>query len=295
MEDRSFAGMLVVAFIIVIGLTITVPYLQRNANPTVQKSLLYGGWERTYYVHVPPGYNGSHLAPLVVMLHGARGSGLEAEAQTGWSDLADSNGFIVAYPDGGPWWNVYDWGGPTTLPPSSLGISPILRDDSGFLLAMINQLKSDYAIDATRVYMTGFSIGASMTITCAFKFADVFAAVAPVSSAWMTNDFMYSIDPHSVPQPKLPIPVYLWRGDLESWPSFEEDQSQTQYWIALDHASNVPTTMVSGIYKTQIYTGGSAEVRHTEIAGRGHSTSYDHTTAQMIWLDFFARFSREAG
>jgi hypothetical protein len=67
------------------------------------------------------------------------------------------------------------------------------------------------------------------------------------------------------------------------------------YWIALNHASNTSTTVVSGSYKTEIYVDGDAEVRHTEIAGRGHATSYDHTTAQMIWFDFFVRFSREAG
>jgi polyhydroxybutyrate depolymerase len=159
---------------------------------------------------------------------------------------------------------------------------------------MIGELKSDYSIDASRVYMTGYSIGASMTITFAFKFTDVLAAIAPVSSAWMTNDSMYDIDPYSVPQPKAPIPVYLWRGDQESWPSLEEDQSQMRYWIALNHANNTPTTVASGIYKTEIYAGGDAEARHTEIAGRGHATSYDHTTARMIWFDFFMRFSREA-
>jgi len=296
MEDRGLIGMLTAAFIILLVLTVAAPYLRYNRNPNVKNHLFFGGWDRTYYVHVPLAYNGSHPVPLVIMLHGARGSGLAAEMQTGWSDLAESNDFIVAYPDGGTWWNVFDLGGPSTLPFGfGAGPEPISRDDAGFLLAMIDELKSDYAIDASRVYMTGYSIGASMTITFAFKFTDVLAAIAPVSSAWMTNDSMYNIDPYSVPQPKAPIPVYLWRGDQESWPSLEEDQSQMHYWIALNHASNTSTTVVSGSYKTEIYVDGDAEVRHTEIAGRGHATSYDHTTAQMIWFDFFVRFSREAG
>jgi len=297
MENKTLTNVLVTVFVILFGIAAVAPFTLFNssANPTVEEYLFYGGWERTYYVHVPLGYNGSTPVPLVIMLHGARGSGLEAEAQTGWSDLADSNDFIVAYPDGGPWWNVYDWSGTTTLPSSSLSLSPIIRDDSGFLLAMIDELEGNYSIDSSRVYMTGFSIGASMAITFAFKSTDVLAAVAPVSSAWMTNDSMYGIDPHSVPQPEVPIPVYLWRGDQESWPSLEEDQSQVQYWVALNHANNLPSTVVSGIYRTEIYSGGNAEVRHTEIAGRGHSTSYDRATTQMIWLDFFVRFSREDG
>jgi len=295
MGRRGLTVMLSAAFTIVLVLAVTGPLMRFNMNVTVNKSLIYGEWERTYHVYVPREYNSSHSVPLVIMLHGAAGSGLEAETQTGWSYLAESNDFIVAYPDGGAWWNVYDWGGSRALPPSGPGPKQIVRDDAGFLLAMIGQIESDYAIDTGRIYMTGYSIGASMAIMFAFKFDEVLAAIAPVSSAWMTNDPVYNVDPYSVPQPKEPIPVYLWRGSLEGWPSLEEDQSQMQYWISLNHASNGPTIVVNGSYRTEIYTGGSAEVRHTEIAGRGHATSYDHTTAQMIWFDFFVRFSRESG
>jgi poly(3-hydroxybutyrate) depolymerase len=213
--------------------------------------------------------------------------------ETGWSDLAESNNFIVVYPEAGGWWNAYDWGGAIMTPGFGGGPRTSPRDDAGFLLALIKKLESEYAIDGNRVYMTGLSIGASETITCAFRFGDELAAIAPVSSAWMTNDPMFNIDPYSVPQPKGPIPVYLWRGSKEVWPSLDEERSQMQYWMNLDHVENTSRVITEGGYTTEIYTGGYAEVWHTEIAGRGHE-SYDRNTARMIWYDFFVRFSREA-
>ena len=39
-------------------------------------------------------------APLVVVLHGARGTAADMRANLGWDALADREGLVVAYPDG---------------------------------------------------------------------------------------------------------------------------------------------------------------------------------------------------
>src|SRR5258707_2210628 len=57
---------------------------------------------RTFVVHVPPGFDGKSKVPVVVMLHGAGGSGAGAEPQTGWDAKADREGFIAVFPDGTP-------------------------------------------------------------------------------------------------------------------------------------------------------------------------------------------------
>jgi len=72
-------------------------------------------------------------------------------------------------------------------------------------MALIDKLKSDYVIGDSRVYMTGHSNGASMTITFAFKYTEVLAAIAPASEPWMTGDRTYDIDPYTVSQPTAPI------------------------------------------------------------------------------------------
>src|SRR6201999_1820241 len=68
-------------------------------------TIAFGGLGRPYRVHKPPGLTAA-AAPLVVMLHGATGTGQQAENSYGWDQLADSAKVVVAYPDGiGRSWN----------------------------------------------------------------------------------------------------------------------------------------------------------------------------------------------
>jgi poly(3-hydroxybutyrate) depolymerase len=248
-------------------------------NQIVMKTLNFNGETRTYWLYVPLGYNGSKPVPLVVMLHGAGGNGHEADSMSGWSILAESEGFIAVFPDGGVW-NIYDWNG-------------IGRDDAGFLMAVINKVKADYLIDESRIYMTGHSMGAGMTITFAFKYANVLAAIAPASGPWLNSTQYYKINPYKVPQPNAPIPVYIWRGENEFWPSAEENRLQIQYWVGLNKDNETPQIITEGLYKIEIYTEGNAEVRYTEIKNRGHDT-YNHETASKIWNEFFKNLSRNS-
>ena len=57
------------------------------------------GLDRTYRVYRPANLPSDTPVPLVVMLHGLLGSGQQAENWYGWNAVADSGGFVVAYPD----------------------------------------------------------------------------------------------------------------------------------------------------------------------------------------------------
>jgi polyhydroxybutyrate depolymerase len=141
---------------------------------------------RSYIVHVPPGLDGHRKVPVVIMLHGAGGSGEEAESYTGFDDESDSEGFVVAYPN-------------ATLPfpnrPSGRYTNPSLwhertglgtmaqhhRDDINFISEMIDELEEHYFADPDRIYVTGFSNGASMTFSLGINLSERLAAIAPVS------------------------------------------------------------------------------------------------------------------
>jgi len=294
MKSRNETIGIILVVVVIVTLAVT-PVAKSHArlektNPPISrgqikadillKTIPYGGVNRTYYLYVPSQYDGSKKVPLVLALHPAGGTGFLFELSTGWMHLAEGNDFIVAYPDGGIGyafgfrWNVYKW-----------GESP---DDFGFLMALISQLKSDYQIDSSRIYMTGHSSGASMTTTFALRNANVLAAIAPVSGLWITS---YDIDPSNISRPNAHIPVHIWRGEFES----EEIGSwlEKQYWIDWNDVDETPTYIDEGGYKTEVYTG-DAEVRLTEIIETSHTETYDPNTASMIWYDFFVRFSRSA-
>ena len=55
-----------------------------------------GGMDRTYALHIPPGYP----VGLVLSLHGGGGTGIGQQGLTDFDTVADANNLLVAYPDG---------------------------------------------------------------------------------------------------------------------------------------------------------------------------------------------------
>lgn len=115
----------------------------------------FGGSERSYLLHVPPSYTGAEPTPLVVVFHGGGGSGEGMAKTTGWSELADREGFLVAYP------------------------SDITG--SGMVGRLLDDLGRGYRIDRRRIYAAGFSNGAIFLHRLATELQGRFAAFAPVS------------------------------------------------------------------------------------------------------------------
>ncbi len=158
-----------------------------------QEQIEIGGLTRTYLVHVPPTFDGKSKTPAVIMLHGGGGTGAGTRLETGWNAEADHEGFIVAYPDGSRPSMILAPGfllNPQTWNDGSGRGSSGRRDvdDVGFIAAIIDHLESAYAADPERIYVTGFSMGASMTFAVGAKLADRVAAIAPVSGhLWLKN------------------------------------------------------------------------------------------------------------
>lgn len=129
----------------------------------------FGGEQRSYLVHVPPG------APtgLVLNLHGAGMNGAAQMAATNYDAVADQYGFVVVYPDG----IDFSWAdGRGASVPDQRGV-----DDVGFLVALVDRLTAQYGIPRERVFATGMSAGAFMATRLGCQRADVFAAIAPVA------------------------------------------------------------------------------------------------------------------
>jgi polyhydroxybutyrate depolymerase len=139
------------------------------------RTLNFEGLERTYLIHIPQGYDAQTPVPLLLMLHGRGGNGEDIAELTNFSDLADENNFIVLYPDGldNQWNYVKD------VP----GYSSMTQDDTAFLLALLDEVSSQYSIDETRVYVAGFSNGGFMTQRLACDAPERFAAFASVAAA----------------------------------------------------------------------------------------------------------------
>lgn len=137
-------------------------------------SLTVGGLKRTYLMYRPASAKAG--APLVVVLHGAVGTGRQAEQSYGWDAEADKGGFVVAYPDGvNRTWNVSS---------DCCGVAARDNvDDVGFITQLVSAVPG---VDPHRVYATGISNGALLSYRLACD-TDIFAAIAPVAGTMINK------------------------------------------------------------------------------------------------------------
>jgi polyhydroxybutyrate depolymerase len=131
------------------------------------RTLRVGGIERHFVLHIPRPARRGRL-PLVVVLHGAGGSGSRMAAGTGFSAEADRRGFVAVYPDGidGGW---------------NDGRAPDATDDVAFVRAMLDTLAGELRTDPDRIYAAGISNGAMFTHRLACELPGAFAAIAAVA------------------------------------------------------------------------------------------------------------------
>lgn len=155
---------------------------EATAQPLPFDVPVYDGPGRRFALYLPDGYNprlpDAPALPLVVVLHGAGGTGREMLYQAGWSALADQHQFMVLLPD------AYD-GSWRALRASWLGAGAPRGDnidDSAFIAALIGQVVSQYPVDLARIYAVGFSNGGIMTYTLACEHPNIFAAIGVVAA-----------------------------------------------------------------------------------------------------------------
>lgn len=132
------------------------------------------GQARTYALYVPASAREGKPAALVIALHGGLGQGKSMAALSGFSQLADREGFLVAYPDG----LRRHWRDGRTMP---TGMVADEADDVAFMSALIDDAARLHALDAHRIYATGISNGAIFSNYLASKLSERLAAIAPVA------------------------------------------------------------------------------------------------------------------
>jgi polyhydroxybutyrate depolymerase len=135
------------------------------------RTLRVNGVGRSYFVFVPSRYRAGTPVPLVLVFHGAGGRGRRMAAHTGFSRLAEREGFVAVYPDGlGRRWN------------DGRGVAEG-HDDVWFVRALLDTLGGELSLDSARVYATGISNGAMFSYRLACDLPGVLAAIAPVAGA----------------------------------------------------------------------------------------------------------------
>jgi polyhydroxybutyrate depolymerase len=265
-------------------------------------TITVGGRQRTYLVHLPSGYDPTRPVPLLIALHGSGSTGADMADLTGFNALADTQGFLVAYPDG----IDGSWADHNNTDADRAGV-----DDVAFMDALIDHLSTAYGVDPARVYATGMSNGGFMATLLACTLPETVAAVAPVAATMPLS--LVSQCP-----PGRPVSLLLIHGldDTVDPPGggkvdaqggkigpIASDAETVAFWASRDGcwsapaATDLPTT---GSGKAKVrqtdYSDcwDGTQVRYDTLTGIGHvwpggphSTLQGFDASAVIW-SFFA-------
>ena len=139
----------------------------------------------SYLVYTPAGWTASEKLPLYVVLHGcpavAGNSAVQTMDATRVNPIADSQHFIVAYPDNGDaCWHAASPGREHTERGGG--------GDADIVAGITRAVISAYDVDSQRVYIIGFSSGADQASATAYAYPDLYAAAGVNSGAGPSMD-----------------------------------------------------------------------------------------------------------
>lgn len=265
-----------------------------NADPLAPgdhiRKLTVDNRDRTYLVHVPPGYEPAKPVPVVLILHGAGTNAAITIPFTGLNAKADEAGFIAVYPNGtgNDPFLIWNSGGRRGK------LAEGMPDDVKFIASVLDDVQTVINVDSRRVYATGMSNGGMMCYRLASELSDRIAAIAPVAGTMAIAEA----------KPKRPMPVMHFHGHEDTFVPFQGPPEGTgrartlksvdktiEAWRKIDECpeepvvTDLPDRENDGTtVRRKVYGPGKAgsEVILFEIEGGGHTWPGQRSPISLI-------------
>ena len=216
---------------------------------------------RDVYVYAPSGL--AENSPLLLSLHGANQDPDYQQSNTHWETVADTAGFVVAYPKGGEGYSAWDISG---------------DQDTKWISSVIDQLGKDYKLNPKRVYLSGFSMGGMFSYHAISKIADKIAAIAPCSG---TNVYGAS-------KAQRPMPIFHPHGtkdDVLNYSQVDGFLKNYRDQFKCPSQAEVKENYPNSENSATLYSWGPCDngvyIKHLKLEGRMHSPS--HADVSDIW------------
>jgi polyhydroxybutyrate depolymerase len=275
MADRSpvRAVLTVVLAVVLVALVASEPgyYAHETAAGDYLKKIDVGGRHREYRLHLPSGYDGTQRLPLLLAFHGSSATASVLEHETSLDEVADSLGFIVAYPEGlYRSWNI----GECCRYAFAMHVG-----DVAFVNSLLDHLEANLRVDATRVFAAGYSDGGTLSFLLACSLPTRIAAVAAVSATLF--------DPLPACNISRPISVLIIHGTADTNIPYNGQPGATadartqhltlsardvvQFWVNRSGCVAAPRTTRAGrVIRSEYDCSHSARVLFYTIEGGEH-------------------------
>jgi endoglucanase len=248
---------------LIVGLATLLALVDANATYiTESRTIVSGGISRSFVLARPAGIPVGTALPLVFSLHGDGGNGagmraaLPLEAQAG-------SGAVFVYPNApGGTFEYYTYDGRSR--------------EAVFVTDVIAAMQSEFGIDTSRVFVVGFSGGATMTNALGCRLGPGVirglgihsGTLYPVTNGVGTPDFTYTGN-GGVSCP-LPAAAFIWgEVDNTSGVSFAEGVNVRDNYAATQACSAGTTAAL--ISPCVAYDGCARALDWCAIPGMGHS------------------------
>lgn len=248
---------------------------------------MQGEVDRRTDVYLPPVHYYLDGLPVIIDLHGFNSSGEDQRGYTEFVPIARKHNVIVVWP-----WSK--WGEACKLGEGWKWNSELREgpDDVAYIDALIDTLFSRYAVDLTRIYVTGLSDGAFMTNTLGCELSDRIAAIAPVAGT--ISDAMLAQCNPTRPIPVLQVygtadQVIPWEGDancgIASVDRMVEFWTQNSGCLGDPVMTEYPDHHTGDDSKPEMYsyTCSSSNVQLLKIVGGGHNWPGSQTMLANNW------------
>jgi len=228
-------------------------------------------------------------APLVVVLHGCTQNAAAYDVGSGWSQLADRNGFALLFPEQQRSNNqnlCFNWFEP--------GDTARGKGEAASIANMVERMASLHAIDKSRIFVTGLSAGGAMASVMLATYPELFAGGAVIagipygcassvgeafgcmggrghSDASALGDSVRAASRHRGPWPRLSV----WQGSADHTVAPSNADALVAQWLDVHGLPGKPSRSetVEG-YPRRVWTGadGKELVEQYSITGLGHGT-----------------------
>lgn len=239
-------------------------------------------------------------APLVVVMHGCTQTATQYATESGWNVLANQHQFYTVYPEqiaannSSTCFNWFNYGDQNRGQGEALSIKQ-----------MIDYMKTQYSIDANRIYVTGLSAGACMTNIMLAAYPDVLTkgavlAGAPyksASSAFTASSAMNGFVTHTPivwgDSVRNQNPTYtgtypkvaIFHGNIDAVVNINNVTEEVKQWTNVhntDQTADLTQTSFNGnslVTKNSYYNSSNQTVVETYIInGMGHAIAVDPGT-----------------